>query len=438
MKKSYLIIAAAAALLVSCSDNDTFKSAAQEQQAERPLSFSAYADKVTKGSNSTALNDFYTVFGVYGWKTVKKLEDPTQTESKSVFSNEPNEYFSQDAKGSVVYNGDNEKPSIEWAVANPYTAAWYYENIRFWDKMATGYEFFAIAPYESTPTYTVAAGANNISIATASSKYDISTEYNLARTNLSADPVSETEAPKAELTYSGFKKDYMIADKFTTTPVGTVTTTDVQLVFHHILTKLNVKIQKSENYKAQQVLKVNELKIAGLAKEGNFVYDTNMTTDGWNTSGTYEIDINQDYALANAETNYDKKYWIETLIFPQTTTCKAAGAQPTAADLEGSIYLYIQYQIGTEVYNTYYDLAYIFDATTAPVPAVLYTAQDQEVIDSQKQVGDVKTPAVPGKNFEFKQGSQYNLTMTVGPDPIHFDAEVIEWTTQTEGTVSAN
>jgi|GEM_PF-1225645 hypothetical protein len=435
MKKSYLIIAAAAALLTSCYGSDTVQGAADEQQAEQALSFSAYADKVTRGSNSNKLNDFYTVFGVYGWKTVANTAG-TGTEEQPVFENTPNEYFTTKASGKVVYDADGEDPEVEWSFANMYPA-WYYESIRYWDKMATSYQFFAIAPYEAAPTYTVAANANNISIATASAKYDISTEYNLARTDLTANPISETAAPKGELTYSGFKKDYMIADKKVVSPRGTVTTQDVQLVFHHILTKLNVKIQKSENYKGQQILKVNELKIAGLAKEGNFVYDTNMTTNGWTKDKKYDIDINTPYALANAETNYDQKYWIETLIFPQTTNCKAAGAQPTAADLT-DLYLYIQYQIGPEVYNAYYDLAYVFDPATAPVEEVLYTEEDAEVIAGTKNVGDVKTAAEAGKDFEFKQGSQYNLTLTVGPDPIHFDAEVVEWTPETEATISVD
>ena len=446
MKKSYLIIAVTAALFTACAENDTFKSVAQEPKADQPLAFTAYADKVTRGTNSTALQDFYTVFSVYGWKTVAKT-DGSGKENQSVFENVPNEYFTSDAKGNVVYKADGQKPSKEWAVADPFNAAWYYQDVRYWDKMATDYQFFAIAPYDEseTPVYSVAPSApnatdaqknNNFSIYSSSSKYDISKEYNLARTDLTVTPISETSAPKGELTYSGFKKDWMIAEKKSVEPKGNATTSDVQLVFHHILTKLNVKIQKSENYKAQQVLKVNELKIANLAKEGYYTYDTDMTTNGWTASGTYDIDIDTEYPLANAQTNYNEKYWIETLIFPQTTNCKAAGAQPTAADLS-DLYLYIQYQIGTEVYNAYYDLAYVFDYTLAPQPARQYTASDQEVIDGQAQVGDTK-PAVPGGDFEFKQGSQYNLTITVGPDPIHFDAEVYEWTTETERTLSAN
>jgi len=393
MKKSFILIAAVA-MMASCSDN-AVKDVADEQKAEQALSFSAYADKVTKGTNSTALNDFYTVFGVYGWKTVNGA-----VVTNAVFSNHPNEYFATDAKGTVVYDADDEKPSIEWAAASatPYVPAWYYEDVRYWDKMAESYEFFAIAPYDAAPIYTVAAGDNNISIATASAKYNIQQEKNLA---LAGSPL----VPQAALTYSGYDKDFMIADKKTVPPTTAVTSADVQLVFHHILTKLNVKIKKDEDYKGKQELKVNELKIANLAKEGYFVYNTNMTTKGWTTSDKYDIDITTDYSLT-ADTNYDGCYWIENLIFPQTATKKAAGAQPTATDLT-DIYLYIQYQIGDEVYNAYYDFADIWNSTLA--------------IDGE---------------FEFKQGSQYDLTLTIGPKPIHFDAQVYKWTTETAGTIT--
>lgn len=394
------MIATAVVLFTACSENDTFKTAVQEQQTEQALTFSAFANKVTKAGNSAELNDFYTVFGVYGWKTVNKI-DGSGTEDSPVFSNEPNEYFKKDSAGVIVYNDANEKPSDEWAVTTPYTAAWYYENVRYWDKMATSYQFFAIAPYDSLPTYSVDAGDDNISIASAAAKYDISTEKNLA--------MAVDSLPQAELAYAGFNKDYMIANKRTVAPSGNVTTEDLQLVFNHILSKLNVKIKKSDKYYGKQILQVNKLKIANLAKKGYFVYDTDMTTNGWTTSEKYDIDIDSVYALANdTVANYDNRYWIETLIFPQETTCKAKGSQPTATALT-DLYLYIQYQIGTEVYNAYFDLAYVFN--------------------SNLEVNDT---------YEFEQGSQYNLTLIVGPEPIHFDAEVIEWTPKNAEDLAIN
>lgn len=427
MKKSYLMIAAAVVLLTACMEQDALRQNANEQLTEQALSFSAFSNKVSKAGNSTALKDFYTVFGVYGWKT---LADNTTNDV--VFSNVANEYFTADDNGATIYKTN--KPSSEWVLPNDIAANkgyWYYEDVRYWDKMATSYQFFAIAPFESNPTYTVAANANNISIATAASPYDISSEYNLARTDFSTNPISETAAPKSELTYSGFKKDYMIADKVIVDPKTRAANTDVTLLFHHILTKLNIKIQKSNDYKGQQILKVNKLEIANLAKKANFVYNAaGMTSDGWtkaaktDAANVYSLTVNNAYSLANDATNYDQCYWIETLIFPQSTNCKAGGAQATA-DALTDCYLYIQYQIGSEVYNAYYDLAYVFDHALAPVAATYYV--DGDDIPDGKQIGDEKTAAVPGGNFTFAQGSQYNLTMTVGPEPIHFAATVDDW-----------
>ena len=109
MRQRYLIITAMAAMMVSCANNDTFKASVQADNENKPLSFAAYADKVTKSGNSTALNDFYSVFSVYGWKAVQK-EDGSDTEYKPVFQNIPNEYFTVDDNGAVVYKTTG-KPS---------------------------------------------------------------------------------------------------------------------------------------------------------------------------------------------------------------------------------------------------------------------------------------------------------------------------------------
>lgn len=389
MKKSYLMIAAAAALFAACSDTDTIKESIEDNNPQ-PFTFSAYADKVTKGTNSSNLQDFYTVFGVYGFKNVTRNSVATD---ETVFENVPNEFFATDAQGSTVYKTAGTKPSDEWA----FTAnSWYYENVRYWDKMANSYSFFAIAPYEATPApaLDVKATYDNIKIGTSSSKYDISTEKNLA---IAGTP---NAVPQAALTYSGFSKDYMLAAK------NSARTSDVTLVFNHILAKLNVKIVKADTYKGKQELKVNELKIAGLAKEGYYEYNTNFTTDSWHATGTYARDITADYSLT-AQTNYSGCYWLETLMFPQTTTCSILGAQPTATAMN-DMYLYIKYQIGSETYEAYYDFAAIWKENA--------------------QVNDT---------FSFAQGSEYTLTLTVGPDPIHFAAQVTQWA-QVESSLTVN
>ena len=167
-----------------------------------------------------------------------------------------------------------------------------------------------------------------------------------------------------------------------------------------------MKIQKADSYKSAQELKVTELKIGNLAKTGYFVYNTSMTTNGWSTDDVYARDITTAYSLS-AETNYSGKYWIETLMFPQTATCKATGVQSTGTALT-DMYLYIKYQIGEEIFEAYYDFANIWGITTV------------------------------NKTFEFKQGSEYNLTLTVGPEPIHFDATVTQWAQETAAALAVN
>lgn len=397
MKKSYLMIAAAAALFAACSSNDTFKESVNESKEVKPLSFSAFADKATKADDSNNLQDFYGVFGVYGWKTVNNT-----LVNEPVFSNTANEYFESDDQGKTVYDGTGEKPSKEWGETNPFAKGWYYEELRYWDKLADNYQFFAIAPYEATPKYTVSANDNNFNIYSDGDKYDISSEYNLART-VFGETTTTNNAPKSELTYFGFKKDYMIADKSVVN--STNYANNVSLTFHHILAKLNVNIQKSTTYKGQQNLKITKLEIGNLDKEGYFVYNNGMTSKGW-TSGdkARTITIDTPYSLANDpdNNNYNGNYWIETLIFPQVSTCKSTDAQANNTGLD-NIYLYIEYKIGDEEFKVWYDFAHIWD----------------------------KDLNVNG-TYEFLQGNQYTLTLTVGPEPIQFSPTVTKWIPKTK------
>ena len=130
MKQTSYILAIVA-LLASCGQGDilvdTFEPA---PQAPRRIGFDTFVDKATRaaGTNSTALNDYYPTFNVYGWKTVGG-------EVTCVFNNIPVEYFAADVAGTVVYTAG--KPSDEWAVTTPFTAGWYYENVRYWDQMAS-------------------------------------------------------------------------------------------------------------------------------------------------------------------------------------------------------------------------------------------------------------------------------------------------------------
>lgn len=386
MKKSIITIIAAASMLAACYDNVKLNNDPEFQPtANDMIGFSTYSEKATRASetNSVNLYDFYKTFDVYAWKN-------SGADEQNVFNHVPVEYFTTDTQGTYVYKTAPAKPSTEWGASWATSfKGWFYQEIRYWDKLATGYNFYAIAPYEPTPSpaLAIANGDSNIKIGSASDTYKISEEKNLA-----GYPTITNDKK-----YFGFNKDYMLADK---------SETKYQLVslnFHHILTKFNVMITLTDKYIGSQPFTIKELDIVGLEDEGYFVYGTSMTTNGWTTkSGSkYDIKLDKDFILKNVpesvedKTEYSGYYWIQTLIFPQTLTCAAPGALKEAP---ANKYLYIEYTIGDETFKAYYDLAYVFNNTIA----------------------------ING-TYPLEQGSEYTINIKVGPEPIVFDAKATKW-----------
>ena len=121
MKKSYLIIAAAAALFAACSDNDSFKEI-NNQQGSDAITFSTFTSKQTRAENSDALYTWaflnnHTSFQVWAFKDIAPAAD------KAVFA------------GDVV--------AVSGTVAD---TKYEYSPLRFWDKTAGKYHFYAAAP----------------------------------------------------------------------------------------------------------------------------------------------------------------------------------------------------------------------------------------------------------------------------------------------------
>ncbi|MBR4792926.1 MAG: fimbrillin family protein [Bacteroidaceae bacterium] len=415
MKKNYIIIAVVAAMMASCSDNVKLTNELAEKTKTDKIGFAVYSEKTTRGSdaNSTVLEDFHKTFDVYAWKFIG-------TEDQEVFNHTPVAYFATSTSTSdYVYV--NSSPEEEWGTdwaSNTDFKGWFYENIRYWDKLAT-YKFFAIAPYEATPdpSLTISKTSTNFSIGDDSHKYDISNEVN------KADFTTDKK-------YFGFNKDYMIAD-MNETRIGLVT-----LNFHHILTKLNVKISIQDTYTGKQEVTIKDLKIDGLESNGYFTYG-GMTTNGWTTSGSYDITVPDDKTIKNAPsngTNYSGCYWIQTLIFPQTLTCMAEGVKSTAPSGK---YLYIEYSIGNETFKAYYDLAYVFNNTLRPEIAQVDWS-DEELAEDASRQGTHKVEAAAAGTYPLAQGSEYTLNIKVGPEPIVFDAIATGWADQAENNHSVD
>lgn len=395
-----IVLVAGVAIVASCSDTTKLNNdirQAKPTQNDR-IGFVTYSEKATRAADSNSVNlfDFYRTFDVYAWKTANN-------EVQSVFDHVPVEYFTEDTVGTYVYAQAPAKPSTEWGddwTTDNNLRGWLYENVRYWDKLATSYNFYAIAPYEPTPdpALTIANGDANITIGSDTARYKVSTEKNLAK---------DSTLTK-ERRYFGFNKDYMLADK------SGAKLELVTMNFHHILTKLNVKITLTDAYKGTQPFSIKELVIDGLEDEGYFEY-VSMRENGWNTKdgSTYSLTDTADYILKNVPAGatdtieYSGYYWFQTLVFPQTLECDTVGALKTAP---ANKYLYIEYAIGDESFKAYYDLAYVFGCTQA----------------------------ANNNKYDMEQGSEYTINIMVGPEPIIFEAKSSKWADDTESDHDVN
>ena len=378
MKKAIYLLAATA-LMVSCNQEVLVDTPEPQPEAPRRIGFETFVNKATR-ANSTALNDFYPTFNVYGWKTVGD-------ETTCVFDNIPVEYFTTDAAGTVVYTAG--KPSDEWPVSDPFAAGWYYENIRYWDKMASQYQFSAYVP----------AAASDVVACTADGIIKIGTDA----APITVEGKNLMATPATALAFTGYEYDYMTAQ-------STTATSPVALTFKHLQAKFNVRIKLAESVTTAQDVSVQKIQIHNLGDKA--YYASNATgaavVDGWTLgtpTATYIPKVETPYSL-NAATNYHNHYVMEQLIIPQTIA-KSTAASPSLTEYAEAC-IYVEYTIGTEVFKSFTPLANLFIGSAAD------------------------------ESYTFKAGNQYTLNINIGPEPIEFTAEVATWADATEKNQDIN
>ena len=198
MKKSYLMIAAAAALFAACSSNDTFK----EVNEDVAIGFnSPYVSKPTKAeiTDSWKTTDG-SAFGVFGYK--------------NGFS------------GTLLFN--NEK------VTYNSSTSWTHPTVRYWDKSATAataYSFYAYAPYASSDTVSISNGLITFNLG--------AQVFRDADQVWSANP---STLSTIDLCIAQAVEGIGYANSTYTNPDGTVL-----LTFNHVLSKLSFKIKKYQD-----------------------------------------------------------------------------------------------------------------------------------------------------------------------------------------------
>ena len=388
-KKNFVFIAVIATTLASCS-NDLFLDDNQDNKGY--IGFTSYSEQSTRGDATKKANlEFYhNTFAVFGTKVNKK----DATKFQYVFGGEATATTLNPAGVTCTYQTTPDAVLGDWKYTDP----------RFWDKQAN-YKFIAYAPVSDDNPISYYYSAANALVGADGNQFKTKAPYVLKATNLQA---TATEAEKI----TGFNVDGEDLDLMISAPNpqdGAAHSAEVNLVFRHILSKINITVAKSLALQGCTVT-VKDITIAGLKDKGEYTesnYDNSAATiaSGWEAtkSGTaYNLaySTTDGQALNDGTIDNTKEptevgyftpgkpyYFIESLLLPQAITAA------------NQVILTMNYTVKSGDYSEDY-----------PYELDLY-----EVAKLQN----------------IYEGYNYTLNFTIDPDVIKFDASVTVWANET-------
>lgn len=360
MKKNYFMLAATTMMLAACAQTDVVNEIAVEETPQA-IGFETFANKATR-ADATAENS-----GVkYEWDLSVHHKTFKVWASKQLDNGSYVNVYAAGSPGIVTYTNN-------WT-ANP---------LKYWDKAAKNYEFYAAAPANlNWVAYNTDSKDGYLSLG----EFELKGTGNLAK---------ETD----ELLNNWIGKDdvdLMIAAPCNV-PEGYYYNTEadpVQLNFIHILSRLNIAVATTSDANIDVLaLNVVGLKCKGSFEEKNVAGLENGTTNRWTPEDdTYTL------SAAGSQMNIKKgekaKYTHQYLVLPQLVKNELATQNSGTAPAE--TYIYLKYTVNGEVFETYYGLAQAF--------------------------GIAKT-----KDLAFNEGWQNTLTITIAPEAIEFTANVATW-----------
>lgn len=370
MKKNYFMLALASMMMAACANNDLVDDLVKEE-VPQAIGFETFAQKATRATENNdkdyVANDLSNHHGTFKVWASKKLATAAYVD---------------------VYAANN-PGTVTW------TDVWTASPLKYWDKAAVNYYFYAAAPSEPSWVYTNATDDDG------STGYLTLANYTLAGTandNLATGSNATLTASWKGKT--GADKDLMIAAPCSVAK-ATYNVADpaaVNLDFIHILSRLNIAVKATGNNIVLKALDVYGLKNKGTFNE-NATLDSDELVDGtykrWGTAtldGTYTLKGALGSGLALTSTAV---YTHEYLIMPQVQTntkgCEGEGTAP--AD---DAYIYLEYTVDGETFKTYYGLAQAFKIAK-------------------------------NSSLAFNEGWQNTLTLTISPDAIVFTADAAAW-----------
>lgn len=377
MRKSYLMMAAAATMLAACTQTDFVNEVPAE--APKAIAFeNGFVNKATRSENSSSnytlgFYNHHQNFKVWGYKNVS---------TTPVFDGRVVNVTLGSESQSEIYRYEGE--------------------LAYWDESATSYQFYAAAPAGHDWDFNAPA-----SIAEQDKGY-FTTEVSLQDVNIHNDQGSH-------MTALGDAQDLLIA-----APCQPTIGETVGLEFIHILSRLNIIVSKKSGMTEE--VRSYEVSVKNIQKAGSF--DEHLaaanpagsyarwTTEGNN--GEYKA-TNNDGALVQEGV---ERHVIQTLVIPQAVTSENIALNGSDVTTDSEPYLYVKYGVANatdvngnatsfEIFEKYYNLAQIFGVTT-------------------------------GSTLPFNEGWENTLTLTIGPATIDFKASVATWASQVQKQNSLN
>ena len=375
MKKSYLMMAAAATMLAACTQTDFVNEVPTE--APKAIAFeNGFVNKTTRSENSSSnytlkFSDHHNSFKVWGYKN----ESTTP-----VFDGKTVNVTLGEGAGSEIYR---------------------YDGLVYWDESATSYHFYAAAPATHNWTFNAPTSIED------QDEGSFSTAVSLQDVSIHNDQGSH-------MTALGDAQDLLIA-----APCQPTIGETVGLEFVHILSRLNIIVSKKSGMTEE--VRSYEVSVKNIQKEGEFdeadaAADPAGSLARWTTKGN-----NGEYKATNTTgalvQEGVERHVIQTLVIPQAVTSEKIALNGAGVTDANHPYLYVKYGVANgkdnegnptfEIFEKYYNLAQIFGVTE-------------------------------GKTLPFNEGWENTLTLTIGPATIDFKANVATWATQVQKQNSLN
>lgn len=247
---------------------------------------------------------------------------------------------------------------------------WTYSPLKYWENKST-YKFYAYAPHSSTDAgVTASIDSNTHSI-------------NLTGVTLKGCNTIDSGVPSPPANFGKVPDIDWMVDRTGQSMAGT-NRTEVIFNMQHILSKLSVCVRRSSSFLPDSIISVNvdSLMLGSFVSQGDFVQSMDNSSQTMPIEWT-PIDTMPRYTITSAKhvsIPDSAVYVLESLLIPQY--------------VDGSQYIRVWYNIGNSGgYITHIDNIFSLNQLFAG----------------------------------FEAGKSYVITVTIGPDPIRFDAGVQDW-----------